>query len=129
MRVRSLTYLRFTLPAALLLAVSACSTTTLRPVEDFSPTTLREEIHVDDTIRATTLSGKVIEARVTGVDADRFHVVTPEGRRLYLEFEVIRSIEVKRISGWKLVAGTGTTLIVLITAAVIYAIVAFFGAL
>ena len=111
------------LAVALVLLLSAC--TTLRPLEDFSPTALREQVHEGDRIRIVTLKGATYEMEVTKVEQDRLHGVTDGGKRFYVDFEVIRSIEVERAQGWKIVTGLGatlTTLAVLTVMAVVYAL-------
>jgi len=105
-----------------LLCFTGC--TTLQPLADFSPSTLRQEVEVGDRVQLVTLEGVAYDLTVTRVDADALHGHGDTGKQYKVMFEAIRTIRVEKLSGWKVATGFGVTvaaLAVLAMLAVIYA--------
>lgn len=83
-----------------LFSFSAC--TSMRTLEDLSPSTIREQVHVGDRASVLYGSGRVqYDITVTGVDADALHGVTGDGKAYKFPFEKIRDIDVERTSKGK----------------------------
>lgn len=81
--------------------LTAC--TSMRPLEDFSPSKIREEVQVGD--RASIVFGPGrYDVRVTAVDAEALHGVTDAGKAYKFPFEGIRSIDVEQTSKGKTAA-------------------------
>ncbi len=99
--------IRSTVVAFTLLSFTAC--TTLRPIEDFSPSQLRQEVEVRDRVEIVATNGKRYELEVTKVEADALYGETDSGKRYKVPFVSIQSIQVAKVSGWRT---AGATLVV-----------------
>lgn len=91
--------------ALALLCLSGC--TTLRPIEDFSPSQIRQRVDVGDHVRIVTLTGATYELDVTGLYRDQLHGRNASGQVYKVHFEAIRTIEVADVTGWKVATITG----------------------
>ena len=85
--------------------ISFTGCTSMRPIEEFTPSKIREEVHAGDHALVVYGSGHVeYDITVTAVDADALHGVTADGQGYKFPFEKIRSIDVERTSKGKTTA-------------------------
>lgn len=96
--------------------------TTLRPLEDFSPTLIREVVQAGDEVEIVTMKGTKYELDVTLVDEESIHGTTASGKRYVVKFEAIRAIRVERVSGLRTAGAVGVTTYVVLMGAIIYAL-------
>jgi hypothetical protein len=104
-----------------LLSFTAC--TTLRPLEDFSPSRIRSQIEVGDDVRIVTLKGVTYELTVTGVQDGSLTGRAASGKRWRIHYEAIQYIEVEEADLVGTAGGLLTTVyvtaVVILTAALI----------
>jgi len=99
-----------------LLSLTGC--TTLRPIEDFSPSRIRAGVEVGDRVRIVTLADVRYDLKVTKVEADALYGIAKSGKHYKVMFEAMRTIEVEKVAGWKVATGVGTAIGVLAAAVV-----------
>ena len=103
-----------------LLAFTAC--TSLRAIEDFSPSSLRAQVEVGDEVHVVARNGKVYDMTVTRV-GDGVLEGDGGGKRYKIAFEAIQHIEVAETDLVDTAAGTlatiGTVLALIVTYALI----------
>ena len=103
-----------------LMSFTAC--TTMRPIEDFSPSQLRQEVEVGDEVEIVATNGKRYELEVTKVEADALYGEADSGKRYKVPFESIQSIRVEKVSGWRTAGVTVVVYYVLTAIAIGYAL-------
>lgn len=109
--------------AITLLSFTAC--TTLQPLEDFSPSRIRQQVEVGDRVQIVAMTGATYDLKVTKIGVDALHGKARSGKQYKVMFEAIRSIQIEKVSGWKVATAVGatmTTLVVIVSALVIYAL-------
>lgn len=106
--------LRLAIVGIMLISFTAC--TTLQPLQDFTPSKIREQVHVGDRVSIVWRSGARYDIKVTAVDADALHGVTDAGKAYKFLFEGIRSIEVEKRRGWQIGTGIGAAVTVAVVA-------------
>lgn len=89
--------------AVTLLAFTAC--TSMQPIRDFTPSRIREQVHVGDHVFIDATNGSGYDLHVDQIDTDALLGHAPSGKRYKIAFESIRTIQVEKTSGWQ--AGTG----------------------
>ena len=107
--------------ALVLLSFTAC--TTLQPIQDFSPSRIRQQVEVGDEVRIVTLTGATYQFEVTSVEADALQGTADSGKQYKVMFEAIKVIDVEKVSGWKTATGVGatvSTLAVIFVAIIVY---------
>ena len=109
--------------ALTLLCFAGC--TTLQPIEDFSPSKIRETVEVGDEVSITGMNGITYELEVTAVEADALRGVSESGKEYRIKFEAMRSIRAEQVHGGHTAGAVGTTVGVILTVAAIALIYAF----
>ena len=105
---------RYAVVAFTLLSFTGC--TTMQPIEDFSPSKIREEVHVGDEVEIVTTSGKVYALRVQEVGEDSLSGQAASGKRYKVEFGAIKTIRTARVDVARSATAGGVTLIAILTA-------------
>lgn len=105
--------------ALMLLSFTAC--TTMRAIEDFSPSRIRARVEVGSEVHIVTRNGKVYDLTVTTIDSDSLLGSSSTGKRYDVAFEAIQYIEVKEGDVVKSVGATLAAVYVVLTAIFIYA--------
>jgi len=98
------TFRNFVVLVTLLAYTTLIACTSMRPIEDFSPSKIREQVHVGDRASVVYGSSGRYDITVTAVDADALHGVTDAGNGYKFPFEKIRAIDVERTSKGKTTA-------------------------
>lgn len=88
--------LRLVIVGIMLVSFTAC--TSLQPIRDFTPSKIRNQVHVGDQVLVVWRSGTEYKLRVTAIDADALHGTTDAGKSYKVLFEGIRSIDVEKSS-------------------------------
>ncbi len=96
--------------ALTLLSFTAC--TTLQPIYDFTPSKIRQQVHVGDRVLVVWRSGAEYDLTVISIDDDALHGRTDAGKQYKMAFEGIRAIEVEKTRGWQTATGFGAVLTV-----------------
>lgn len=107
----------------MILSLTACST--LRPIEDFSPSRIQQQVEPGDEVRIVVVAGASYELTVERVEAESLTGRSASGKRYRIQFEAIRHIEVAEADPVKTIGGTLATAYVVVSALVVYAFVAF----
>lgn len=110
--------------AITLLSFAGC--TTLRPIEDFSPSRIRAGVEAGDRVRIVTLTDARYDLEVTRVESDALYGTARSGKAYKVMFEAIRTIEVEKVAGWKVATGVGATVTALAAAVMLWALYALF---
>ena len=118
---------RNTVVALTVLSFTGC--TTLRPIEDFSPSTIRQQVEPGDEVRIVALTGEIYELTVTKVESDALVGRTDAGKSYRVHYEAIQYIEVERVDGWMTAGGVLGGAVVVLYIAAVYALYAFFDAI
>lgn len=118
---------RNTVVALTVLSFTAC--TTMRPIEDFSPSSIRQQVEPGDEVHIVTVTDAIYDLTVTKVEADALVGATDAGKSYRVHYEAIKYIEAEKTDAWK-TAGTalGGTIVLLYLLA-LYAVYAFFDAI
>lgn len=117
-------WLKAAVVALVLPAFVACSS--LRPLEDFSPSRILAQVEPGDEVHIVVLKGAIYDLTVVRVDADSLTGRASSGKRYKIMFEAIQYIEVEEGDAVKTIGATVLTAYVVLSALVIYAIAAFF---
>ena len=103
--------LRLAVTALTLLAFTGC--TTLRPIPDFTPSKIRDQVEVGDHVSIAATNGQTYDLEVTKVEADALYGYTKDHAHHYkVPFESIQSIQVEKFSGGKFWTGFGAVVTV-----------------
>ena len=113
--------------AAVIVSLTACST--MRAIEDFSPSRIQEQVAVGDEVRIAATNGKVYELTVTQVEAESLTGRTTGGKVFKVQYTAIQYIEVEKIDGWKTAGATLGSAVIVLYALMVYALYAFFDAI
>src|SRR5689334_7752374 len=96
-----MTLFRYIVVALTLVSFTAC--TSMQPIEDVRPSTIRSQVAVGD--RASVVFAKVrYDITVTAVDAEALHGVSAAGKAYKFPFEGIQAIDVEQSSGGRTLA-------------------------
>ena len=76
-----------------LLSFTAC--TSLRPIEDFSPSRIRAQVEVGDDVHIVTRKGATYDLTVTRVESDALVGRAESGKLWKVHYEAIEYIEVE----------------------------------
>jgi hypothetical protein len=106
--------------------VSLVGCTSLAPLEDFSPSRIQQAVRPGDEVHIVVLAGASYDLTVQRVDADSLTGRSSSGKSYRIMFEAIRSIEVEEVDAVATVGGTLVTAYVVVSAIVVYALLAFF---
>jgi len=118
---------RNTVVALTVLSFTGC--TTLRPIEDFSPSTIRQQVEPGDEVRIVALTGEIYELTVTKVESDALVGRTDAGKSYRVHYEAIQYIEVEKSDAWKTAGSALGGTVVLLYLLGVYALYAFFDAI
>jgi hypothetical protein len=121
---RAVVQFRNAVVAVMILSIAACST--LQPIEDFSPSRIRQQVEPGDEVHIVVLAGAAYDLTVERVDADSLTGRASSGKRYKIQFEAIRHIEVAEMDAVKTVGGTLATAYIVVSAIILYAVIAFF---
>jgi hypothetical protein len=84
--------------------------TTLQPIEEFSPSTIREEVAVGDRVSIVATNGVTYEFEVTAVEADALRGVSRSGKHYKVMFEAIRTIRAEQVHAGHTAGSIGATI-------------------
>jgi hypothetical protein len=112
-RARGAAWFRDGVVALMVLSLTACST--LRPIDDFSPSRIRAHVEVGDDVRIVARSGVAYELEVTAIGAAELEGRAASGKKYRIAFEAIQFIEVEEGDAIKTVAVSLASLYVVIT--------------
>lgn len=100
--------------ALTLVSFTAC--TSMQPIEDFRPSTIRERVAIGD--HASVVYAKVrYDITVTAVDAEAVHGTTETGKAYRFPYEGIQSIDVEQTSGsrnWAMAVGAAVLVFIIL---------------
>jgi len=95
-----------------LLSFTAC--TTMQPMEDFSPSKIRDEVEVGDRVEIIATTGMTYDVEVLELGDTFVMGRTDAGKRYKIQYEAIKTIRVAEVSPLKTVGGIGVTLYVVL---------------
>jgi cytochrome c-type biogenesis protein CcmH/NrfG len=108
--------------ALTLLCFAGC--TTLQPIEDFSPSKIRETVEVGDQVSIVAMNGRTYDLEVTAVEADALRGVAASGKAYKIKYEAIRSIRAEQIHAGHTAGAVGTTVGAVVTVAAVVTFIA-----
>lgn len=101
----------------LMLVCTLVACTTLQPIEDFSPSVIRQQVHVGDHVLIESVKGNTYKLTVTLLDDKSLHGTDANGKGFRVDYEAIRTIKAEEINAAGVAVGFGATLSVLAAAA------------
>lgn len=107
-----------------LLSFTAC--TTLRTIEDFSPSLLEQRIEPGDRVHVVARNGKEFYLTVSRVDSSALWGQADSGKRYKIPFEAILAVKVAETDVVASAAGTLVTLYAVFVAVATYALIVWF---
>jgi len=99
-------------------AVCLVACTSMQPVRDSQPQSIREQVKVGDEVLVTGSNGKSYLLVLTQVDDEKI-VGSNNGKKWSIRYEQIASLEVRRFSGGKTAGLTGGILAVVYVAMIV----------
>jgi hypothetical protein len=115
---------RYAVVAVTLLCFTAC--TSMQPIEDITPATIRQQVQVDDEVHIVLRSGAVYDLVVTKVEEDSLVGEADSGKHWRIKYDAIRSIESEQGSAGKTAGLVGGAAVLLYAAVLVVGVLALF---